>query len=67
MSMHEQHAEPRSQADEPGTEPNLRRVIQTLMSTDDYSVLSQGSTEARLVYIHNDPPHPVIRIEMRMP
>lgn len=44
--------------------PNIVRVVQTLMATDDYEVVSQDDTWAELIYVHNDPPHPVIRIQV---
>lgn len=50
-----------------GYDPDLRRVIQTLLATDDYKLRAQSDTAADLTYIHNDPPHPVIHIEIRQP
>jgi hypothetical protein len=46
---------------------DLERIIWTLMSTDDYLVRTRSETQADLIYVHNDPPHPIIHIEMRLP
>ena len=45
----------------------LERAIWLLMSTDDYKVVARGETWADLIYVHNSPPHPVTRIEIRLP
>lgn len=51
----------------PKPEDELGRAIWLLMSTDDYQVTGQGDNWAELIYVHNSPPHPVTRIEVRMP
>ena len=46
---------------------DLERAVWLLMTTDDYAVRTQNSTQADLIYVHNDPPHPVTHIEIRQP
>lgn len=43
----------------------LDRAIWHLMWSDDYQVVDRGDDWAELIYVHNDPPHPVTRIEIR--
>ncbi len=42
----------------------LERAIGTLMATDDYTITGNGDDWAELIYVHNDPPHPVLRIQL---
>ena len=51
----------------PGQMNDLERAVWSLMRTDDYTVTGQGEDWAELHYVHNSPPHPVIRIEVRQP
>ena len=46
---------------------DLERAVWLPMTTDDYSITAQDSTQADLIYVHNDPPHPVTHIEIRPP
>lgn len=48
-----------------GVAGELQRAIWLLEGTDDYQVTDQGENWAELIYIHNSPPHPVTRIEIR--
>ena len=51
-----------------GTPMNdLERAVWLLMQTDDYQVTARGENWAELHYVHNDPPHPVTRIEITQP
>jgi len=45
----------------------LERAVWLLMSTDDYTITGAGEGWAELIYVHNTPPHPVTRIEVREP
>jgi hypothetical protein len=45
----------------------LDRAIWLLMSTDDYKIVGRGENWAELIYVHNNPPHPVTRIEVKTP
>jgi hypothetical protein len=46
---------------------DLERAIWLLMSTDDYKIIEQTADSATLVYVHNDPPHPHIVIQVKQP
>lgn len=41
---------------------DLERAVQTLLSTDDYEIVGRGLGWVKLIYVHNDPPHPVIQV-----
>ncbi len=43
----------------------LDRAIWLLIQTDDYKVIDRGENWAELIYVHNVPPHPVTRIEIK--
>jgi hypothetical protein len=46
---------------------DLERAIWLLMSTDDYKIIEQTADSATLIYVHNDPPHPHIVIQVKQP
>jgi hypothetical protein len=47
--------------------PDLRRAVQTLMYTDDYSIVAEDYDSATLIYSHGDPPQPRITLTVAEP